>query len=104
MNSNRFISFSCLTLLLSFFLYACGSGGGGSNSGGGTPVVISGVASKGLISGGAVKVSSLATDGTSGSQLGSATTQSSGAFSVNIGTYSGNILVEVTGGDRKSVV
>lgn len=85
-----------------FGITGCGSGGGGSSdTGGGTSVVISGVASKGLISGGAVKVSSLNTDGTSGSQLGTATTQSSGAFSINIGIYSGNILVEVTGGIYK---
>lgn len=80
----------------------CGGGGGGgsSDSGGGTSVVISGIASKGLISGGTVKISSLNTDGATGSQLGTATTQS-GAFSVSIGVYSGNILVEVTGGTYK---
>ncbi len=84
-------------LSLSLLLSACGSGGG-SGGGGDTAKTISGVASKGPISGGTVTVYSLNPDGSKGNSLGSGTTKSGGAYSVDIGTYTGDVLIEVTGG------
>jgi hypothetical protein len=83
-------------LLLTFLLASCGGSGG---TAGQSSSAISGVASKGPISGGIVKVYALKADGTKGDQLGSsATTKSDGTYSVNLGSYSGNVLIEVTGG------
>ncbi|KAF0218304.1 MAG: hypothetical protein FD174_3057 [Geobacteraceae bacterium] len=94
-----------LTAVLSFLVAAilgCGGGGGG----GGTPaaaVTVSGVASKGPISGGTVKVFAI-TNGAKGAQLGSTGTTSTdgnGTYSINIGSYTGPVLIEVTGGTYK---
>lgn len=84
--------------LLAALVAGCGGGGGGSSSGG-SSATIDGVASKGPIHGGAVKVYALNTAGAKGSQLGTtATTLDDGSYSINLGTYTGNVLVEVTGG------
>ncbi len=89
--------------LLSFGLYSCGgSGGGGSNStsntGGSTTV--SGVASKGPIKGGSVKVYKIV-DGKKGDLLGSDNTSNTGSYSIDIGNYTGPVLIEVKGGSYK---
>lgn len=82
----------------SVILIGCGGGGDGGGGGGGA-TTISGVASKGPISGGTIKVYALNADGTEGSQLGTTTTtKADGSYSVNIGSYTGNVIVEVTGG------
>ena len=75
--------------------FYCGnSGGGGASS-----KTINGMASKGPISGGNVKVYALKDDGTKGDQLGkTATTASDGSYLIDIGPYTGNVLVEVTDG------
>lgn len=59
---------------------------------------ISGVASLDLINGGAVTVYALDDSGAKGKVLGTATTKSDGSYSVDIGTYTGNVIVEVAGG------
>jgi len=99
MNRKRYM-FAIISL---FFLAACGGGGGSApgNSGGSSPAastVISGVASKGLISNGNVIVFALNADGSTGTQLGRGTTDANGNYSVSIGTYSGPVLVEAYGG------
>ena len=81
------------------FLSNCGGGGGGGSGGGGAS--IGGVASKGLISGGTVTVYSLNSDGTKGDILGTTVTSSDGSYSINIGSYAGNVIIEVTGGTYK---
>lgn len=92
-----------MVLLIAVFLAGslagCGSGGGGG--GNGAQKSITGVASKGPISGGTVVVYALAADGTKGDLLGSATTGTDGSYSIDIGTYTGNVIVEVTGGTYK---
>ena len=86
----------CIQVFLILVMTGCGGGGGSEDPG---AITISGVASKGPIDGGAVKVFSLHTDGTVGEQLGaSATTGADGAFSVALGEYSGNVILEVAGG------
>lgn len=94
---------SIIMALASFALFACGGGGGG-----GEPqipdqdTVVAGVASKGPISGGTVKVYELKADGTKGQQLGKggvneARTDAQGNFSLNIGSFRGAILIEAYG-------
>ena len=98
-----------IILLPAVFFSACGGGGGGSDSSGGngggtsggTTSAISGVASKGPISGGTVKVYALNSDGSQGNLLGTTTTAADGQYSVNLGVFTGNVLVEITGGTYK---
>ncbi|MBT0652769.1 hypothetical protein [Geomobilimonas luticola] len=87
-----------LTVSLSLLaLYGCGGGGGG----GSTPVatVVSGVASKGPISGGTIRVFAIQNGVVNPAPLGSGTTGTDGSYAVNIGTYSGPVLVDITGGN-----
>lgn len=82
--------------LMVTMLSACGGGSDSSTS----SSSISGLASKGPIKNGTVKVYALASDGTQGTvPLGTTTTSPvDGTYSVDIGSYSGNVIVEVTGG------
>ena len=83
-------------IAISFAITACG---GGSGSQAPVATSVNGVASKGPITGGEVKVYALRSDGSQGDQLGpTKKTNENGTYSVDIGNYSGNILVEVTGG------
>lgn len=91
-----------IILLLVVGLAACG-GGGGDEVGQkeeepASTMVIEGMASKGPIDAGNVSVCQLEEDGTKGKLLGSAVTTPDGSYSVDIGSSSGSILVEVTGG------
>lgn len=84
-----------LVALIGIFMVGCGS------SGVNTPAKvnnISGTASMGPINGGNVSVYALKADGSKGNLLGSAKTGIDGSYSVDIGSYTGNVLVEVTGG------
>jgi hypothetical protein len=81
---------SVLTLLV-----ACGGGGGGSSQS--TPV--SGIASKGIIVGGTVKAYSIVGGAVTTTQIGNtATTLGDGSYSLDVGGYSGPLMVEVSGG------
>jgi len=86
------ISLLLIAILIAFtiILTGCGGGGGGGGGKGPSGATISGVASKGPISGGAVKVYALNADGSKGSQIGTTTTtKADGSYSVNIGSYTG---------------
>ena len=74
-------------------LTSCGGGGGGAA----VDTVLSGVASKGIIRGGSVKVYAINADGSKGALLKEATTDSNGAFSTNLGQYHGAVVVEASG-------
>ncbi len=93
---------SILLSALILVITSCG-GGGGSSSPTPTPAtIISGIASAGIIKGGTVKIftSYSSLTGADKKQLGN-TVQSSlndGYYSVNIGYYTGPVIVEVTGG------
>ena len=76
----------------------CSGGGGGSGSGAATPeTVVSGVASKGIIKNGAIKVYALNADGSKGTLLKETVTDDSGAYHADLGTYQGPVLVEASG-------
>ncbi|QEM66804.1 hypothetical protein FO488_00595 [Geobacter sp. FeAm09] len=77
-------------------LSACGSGDYGSSS----STVVSGVASAGIISGGTVKAFvAYSSANEVKKQLGSTgTTDANGVYKIDIGSYAGPVIVEVTGG------
>lgn len=81
-----------------FLLAVCGvlalAGCGGSSS----PSTISGQVIDGPIANAKIRVYALNSDGSTGGLLGQTTTDGSGKFSVNTGSYSGNSLVEASGG------
>jgi hypothetical protein len=88
----------CLMFGMALLQAGCG-GGGGSSAGGSGAAVISGIASKGPLNSATIKVYKLAQDGSKGAQLGIDTpTQTDGSYSIDIGSYSGATLVEVSGG------
>jgi hypothetical protein len=79
-----------------FILSSCGGGGGG----GVMPVgsgMISGTAVKGPVNGATVNAFAIA-NGTMGAQIGSTTTDAQGNFAVSIGTYSGPVMLQLSGG------
>ena len=79
-------------------LSLAGCGGGGTESSSpitGTETVISGMATKGPITG-TVNIYALGADGAKGSLLKSAPI-SNGSYSASVGSYTGPVLVEVTG-------
>jgi len=84
-----------LLLLLFVLLLLAGCGGGGG--GGSTSAIVSGVASKGIIRNGTIRIYSLNADGSKGSLLRETTTDNSGAYSADIGSYQGPLLVEASG-------
>ncbi len=69
-----------------------------SSPGPGPATLLSGVASKGLISGATITVYALDSSGTQGSVLATTITDTNGAYSVNLGSYTGNVLVVASGG------
>jgi YVTN family beta-propeller protein len=69
--------------------------------GGSSSTVVSGTASKGPIGGGTVNVVALKADGSQGALLGTATTNPDGSYSISVGSYTGSVLVVVSGGTYK---
>jgi hypothetical protein len=79
-------------------LTACGGGGGGGGGSAATQSgTISGTATKGPVSGATVTAYSVM-NGARGSMLGSATTDSSGNFTMRLGPYSGPMMLVMHGG------
>jgi hypothetical protein len=99
MNHNRKISIVLFFVFAAVIGFGLGCGGGGSSSS--IRTNLGGLAAKGPIAGASISVYALNGDGTTGQLLGSATTDSKGAYSVDIGSYTGNVLVEVTGGSYR---
>lgn len=96
---------SLFFLVVTAFTLTFSGCGGSSNSSGnniGTnqPLsgnVISGVASKGIIASGKIKIFSLKSDGSKGDLLAATSTDSNGEFTATVGFYTGPILVEASG-------
>ncbi|MFC5499259.1 carboxypeptidase-like regulatory domain-containing protein [Caenimonas terrae] len=87
-----------LTLLL-----AAGCGGGGSSSDAPGPAgtgTISGVVTKGPV-GNATVTAYGVSDGQSRAQIGMATTDAGGSFTMSIGTYGGPVMVQASGGSYR---
>ncbi|BCS55759.1 hypothetical protein [Geobacter sp. SVR] len=85
-----------LTFILSLGLLALSGCGGGSNGSGGTTTV-SGVASKGIFTGGTVKVYALNSDGSKGTLLNTVSINADGSYTAAIGGYAGPVLTEASG-------
>ena len=94
------IGLSVLALAASL-LVGCGGGSGSDDSGGspGSAITgtLSGTATKGPVGSATVKAFAI-DNGTKGSQLGSATTDASGNFTMTMGAYSGPVMLQVHGG------
>lgn len=97
--------FTIFVFIFLSFLVSCSSNGNGDSTQEDTDtpttsagIVMSGVAAKGLIAGGTVEAYSITDGGQKGDLLASATTSSDGSYTLDIGDYSGPVLVEVTGG------
>jgi hypothetical protein len=78
------------------------TGGGGGSDSGVQPkpsnTTISGTAAKGPIDGGTASAYALNDDDTKGSFLDSATTDGDGTFTIDLGSYTGAVIIEVTDG------
>lgn len=96
-------------LLFALIVSGCGGGGGGGSTASsgssaddsGTTIVgpaVSGVASKGIIVSGTVRIYAVTEQGQKGALLGSGTTDANGRYKVGFGDYQGALLVEVSGG------
>jgi hypothetical protein len=87
-----------LTVAAVLALAACGGGGGG---GGGAVVatggVIGGTGFKGPVANATVTAYAVS-GGSPGGQIGTATTDASGKFSLSIGNYSGPVMLQLSGG------
>ncbi len=64
----------------------------------GGQTTITGAAIKGPVSGANVMAFGVGPDGTKGTQVGAATTDDSGDFQMQLGNYSGALMLEMTGG------
>ena len=74
-------------------------GGGGDSNTAPTAGTIRGAASKGPVNGATETAFAIAANGTTGDQLGAATTNSTGAFTMtNVAPYSGPLMLQVPGG------
>jgi len=80
-------------------LAACGGGGGGSSGGSvvATGGIIGGTGFKGPVANATVTAYAVV-GGSPGAQIGTATTDGSGKFSLSIGTYSGPVMLQLAGG------
>lgn len=87
--------FSGIIIVLLALLAGCGSGGGDNVTA--SPSTINGFASKGPVADGTATAYAIA-NGAIGSALGTATTNTDGAYSISIENHTGPVLIEVTGG------
>lgn len=101
------LQFSSIKMLIpvlasGILLTACGGGGGGGGSSlsdvgsGGTGFISGNVTAGPVVS--ANVIAYAVTAGQIGSQIGNATTDTSGSFTMNIGTYAGSVMLQVNGG------
>jgi hypothetical protein len=94
----------------SFFLFSalvltgCGGGGGGGGDSGtssSTTGTISGTAVKGPVNGGTVTAYRINSNGTRGTQIGTSMTDAQGNFSMQVGDYSGAVMLQLSGGQYR---
>ena len=100
MRRNKYLkAMLALTLLIGspLLLFGCGGGGGSGTTPAAGVGTVSGTAIKGPVDGGTVTAYAV-TNGTMGTQLGSGTTDSQGNYHLSIGTYSGPVMLQISGG------
>lgn len=101
MNKSQFSRMGLLIAMVAMLLFetACGGGGGSIDVGsGGTG--ISGSVIKGPVANATVNAYAVA-GGQLGAQIGSATTDGNGNYSMTLGAYSGPVMLQVSGGSYK---
>ena len=87
-------------LLVASLLMLASCGGGGGGGGTASSNTISGIASKGPLIGSTVCAHAITASGVAGVQVGScSTTDAYGNYTLNLGTYSGPVLLEASGGN-----
>lgn len=91
---NKLITYAVVFAVWAMFAFGCGGGSGGNSSEG---TVVTGVASKGIIRNGIVRVFEVDPDGGKGKLLKETTTDQNGKYQAELGTHTGPVLVEVTG-------
>lgn len=98
--NNRVLGRLIVVLFASLMLFAGCGGGSDDTSVTTTPGTgtISGTAVKGPVSGGTVTAFSTNSDGAKGGQIGTAMTDAQGNFLMNVGSHSGPVMMEMTGG------
>ena len=84
-------------LIGAIMLYGCGGGGGASTSTSSTGGTISGTVVKGPVSG-ATAIAYSITNGTMGSAIASAMTDTAGNFTMTVGDYGGPVMLLMSGG------
>jgi protocatechuate 3,4-dioxygenase beta subunit len=94
-NGRKQVIASVMMILLVFMMAACWNGGSSVDG-----TTLTGMASKGPIDAGTISAYKVV-NGAKDALLGRATTDSNGNFSVNIGSYAGPVILEVTGGSYK---
>lgn len=86
-------------VVMSLIEAACGGGGGSVDSvGSGGTGIINGAVTKGPLSNATVNAHGIAS-GQMGSQIGSATTDANGNYTMTIGSYTGPVMLQVSGGN-----
>jgi hypothetical protein len=99
MRATRICRGTWMAFLLLAGLSIAGCGGGGGGSGGtSTTGTISGAAVKGPVSGATITAYGINGNGTRGAQIGSAMTDAQGNFSMNVGDYSGPVMLQLSDG------
>ncbi len=93
-------SWLALTVLLLFIAIALTGCSGGSGAGG-VSTIISGAVVDGFISGATVQAYQINADGSRGALVGGPTiSDASGNYTLNLGTYTGPVLIETSGGSH----
>jgi hypothetical protein len=82
-------------------LSSCGGGGGGTTGGTGVNGSMSGRVTKGPVGGATVTAYAINSNGTMGSMIGSAVTDSAGNFTMSTGAHSGPVMLQMSGGNYK---
>ena len=95
------IWFLTLAAGAALMLSSCGGGGGTDVNGAGANGTISGRAIKGPVDGATVTAFGINGNGTMGSMIGSAVTDSAGNFIMSAGSYSGPVMLQMSGGSYK---
>lgn len=101
MRKYSLIGLGSFLLLLAIAISGCGAGGAGvaAVSPAGSTTIISGLASKGPIKTGTVKVYAIRNGAEDrAAPLGQGETDTNGNYSIDVGPYKGQVMVEVSGG------
>jgi hypothetical protein len=93
------IHLAASALLITALFSGCGGGGASTQLiGSGGTGIISGSITKGPMSGATITAYGLTAGGTMGAQIGTATSDGSGNYTMTISAYNGPVMIKVTGG------